>query len=95
LGGVHAESMVSRLHCFGVDGMTISQGTRTSVTKQLQTSYASFSIEVHCFAHRVNLAAKTFFANLIFLKYSILIWKMHADQENSADAKVWPSLSTF
>jgi hypothetical protein len=31
----------------------------------------------------------------ILSEYRMLIWKMHTDQEHSADVKVWPSVSTI
>jgi hypothetical protein len=51
---------------------------KTKVTKQLQTSYAPFSIGVHCFAHRVNLAARTLSVNMIFQNSERLMQKAHA-----------------
>jgi hypothetical protein len=64
--GVGTEEIKSKLLSFGVDGITIFQGARTSVAKQLQTKDALFMVGVHCFAHCVNLAARTLSSNSIF-----------------------------
>jgi len=52
-------SIFQKLLCIGVDGVSTFQGTKTSVTKQINTNYAPFSIGVHCMVHRCNFAFKT------------------------------------
>jgi hypothetical protein len=47
------------------------------VTKKLHTKYAPFSIGVHCFAHHVDLAARTLFANTIFQNNEKLVQKAY------------------
>jgi hypothetical protein len=76
-GNVYTESMASRLLCFGTNGVTVFQGARIGISKQLRTSYASFSIGVHFFAYRINLATKTLYANLIFQNSKRLMQNSH------------------
>jgi hypothetical protein len=63
---VGAGDIVSKLLSFGEDGVTVFEGAKTGVTKQLQTKHVSFMIGVHCFAHCVNLAVRMLSSNFIF-----------------------------
>jgi hypothetical protein len=47
-----------RLVCFGVDGVSVFQGSRNGVTMQLQEYADPFMFGVHCMAHRTNLAVQ-------------------------------------
>lgn len=49
-----AEMMVS----FRADGIFVFQGLRTGMTQQLKQNDAPFMIDVHCKAHRTNLAVE-------------------------------------
>jgi hypothetical protein len=77
-GGIDAGDAARKLLCFGADGVTVFQGTRTGVTVQLQQKVAPFSIGVHCAVHRVNLAAKTLLALRVFQNAEKLMAKTHA-----------------
>jgi hypothetical protein len=50
-GDVGTNDIAEKLLCFGTDGVTVFQGSKTGVTKQLQTKYMPFMTGVHCFAH--------------------------------------------
>jgi hypothetical protein len=76
-GGVKSDDLGGELLCFAADGVTVFQGALTGVTKQLYTKHAPFSIGVHCFSHRVNLAARTLSANIIFQNSEKLMQKAH------------------
>jgi hypothetical protein len=53
---VHAYVEISKkLLCFGVDGVTVFQGSKIGVTKQIKGSHAPFFMGVHCVAHCINL----------------------------------------
>jgi hypothetical protein len=77
-GGIDLGDIARKLLCFGADGVTVFQGTRTRVTMQLQQKVAPFSIGVHCATHRVNLAAKTLSALTIFQNSEKLMARTHA-----------------
>jgi hypothetical protein len=47
------------LLCFGVDDVSTFQGSKTGVTQQIHSKYAPFALNLHCMAHRCNLAFKT------------------------------------
>jgi hypothetical protein len=64
--GVGVDDISSKLLSFRANGVTVFQGARIGVTKQLQTKYTPFMIGVHSFAHRVNLAARTLSSNSVF-----------------------------
>ena len=51
--------MSKTLLCFGANGVSTFQGSKTGVTQQIQSRYAPFALCVHCMAHRFNLAFKT------------------------------------
>ena len=52
-------ALAKTLLCFGADGVSTFQGSKTGVTHQIQSKYAPFALGVHCMAHRCNLAFKT------------------------------------
>jgi len=58
-GDVTLEQISKKLLCFGADGVSTFQGTRSGVTTQLQTKFAPFYMGIHCIAHHCNLAAKS------------------------------------
>jgi hypothetical protein len=58
-GDLSAEEIASKLLCFGADGVATFQGTRNGVTKQIKQNHAPFMIGIHCFAHRLQLCAKS------------------------------------
>jgi hypothetical protein len=78
MGGVGIDEIAKKLLCFGADGVTVFQGLKVGVTKQLQTKYAPFMTGMHCFVHRVNLAAKTLLAIMFFQNSEKLMQRVHA-----------------
>lgn len=72
-GGVEEDALASKLMCFAADGVSVFQGYRTRVTTQLVQNFAPFMIGVHCFAHRLNLAAHILETLLIFQNYEKLM----------------------
>lgn len=77
--GVGAEAIERMLLCFGT-----FQGCWTGVTTQLQQKIAPYSIELQCWAHRINLAAQTPFALPIFRSNKELIQKCWESFNHSA-----------
>jgi hypothetical protein len=65
-GEVGADDIATKLLNFGADGVTSFQDARMAVTKQLQTKNVPFIVGIHCFAHCVNLVARTLSSNSIF-----------------------------
>lgn len=57
--GVGPDALERMLLCFGADGVSAFQGCRTGVTVQLQQKNNPFMLGVHCWAHRINLAAES------------------------------------
>jgi hypothetical protein len=53
-GGLTGEDVAKKLR-FGVDVAYIFQGGKTRVIKQIKKTWAPFSMDVHCVAHRTNL----------------------------------------
>jgi hypothetical protein len=54
--------MISKkLMTFGVDGVSIFQGVRSRVTKQISDGWAPHFMGVHCMVHRTNLVVQTCF----------------------------------
>jgi hypothetical protein len=52
IGGSFPQNQIAQqLICFGVDGVNVFQGTRTSVTKQIHDNYVPYSLGIHCMAH--------------------------------------------
>jgi hypothetical protein len=57
-GGLHEEDLASRLVYFGVDGISTFQGFKSRVIVQIQQQYVPFVTNVHCMAHKTNLAVQ-------------------------------------
>jgi hypothetical protein len=51
---------VARVVCFGVDGVTIFQGLKTSVIVQFMNKHNHFIVGIHYMAHQCNLAVQAF-----------------------------------
>jgi hypothetical protein len=66
------------MFCFVVDGVNTFQGTKTSVTKQVNTNYAPFFIGVHCMIHRNNLTFKALSTLGIVSSINDLLQSCHA-----------------
>jgi hypothetical protein len=49
--GLPRDQIAQKPICFGADGVTVFQGTKNGVTKQIHDTYALHSIGVHCMAH--------------------------------------------
>jgi len=77
-GDLTLEQLSRRLLCFGADGVSTFQGTRSGVTVQIKGRFAPFCLGVHCMAHKCNLAAKTLSALPIFTIIEQLIQKVHS-----------------
>jgi hypothetical protein len=56
IGGLTCESLSSKLICFGANGVSVFQGSRTGITWQIKLDYAPHMQGVHCMAHQTNLA---------------------------------------
>jgi hypothetical protein len=53
-GGLIREEIASKLVCFGVDGVSTFQGHKSGVTTQIREKYAPFTLDIHCFSHKMN-----------------------------------------
>jgi hypothetical protein len=45
------EDLISKLVCFGANGVSTFQGLKLGVTIQIQWQYVSFVVDVHGMAH--------------------------------------------
>jgi len=71
-------AIASRLVCFGADGVTLFQGSRNGVTVQMVRHMAPFLFNVHCMAHRTNLAVEPLSNLLIVAKLEALCQAMYS-----------------
>jgi hypothetical protein len=55
------EELVSRLVCFGANGINTFQGFKSRVIFQIYYQYVSFITNVHCMVHCTNLVTQTLF----------------------------------
>lgn len=53
-GGLVDSVVAKKLMCFGANGMSVFQGSKSSVTQQLKEHDAPFMLEVHYMAHCTN-----------------------------------------
>jgi hypothetical protein len=53
--GLSEFPLVSKLICFGIDGVTTFQGSKISVIVQLKENHAPLMLGVHYVAHQINL----------------------------------------
>jgi len=57
-GGLDSKAIANKLMSLGANGALTLQGARSRVTQQVKEKHAPFLIDVHCVAHRCNLAFK-------------------------------------
>lgn len=57
--GLEATDIASKLVYFGADGALAFQGSKNGIQKQIKEKYASFVVGVHCYAHKLNLRARS------------------------------------
>jgi hypothetical protein len=65
-GGLKEKELVTKLICFGVDGVSTFQGLKFGVIVQIQHQYSPFVIGVRCIVHWINLVVQTF-SNLLLV----------------------------
>jgi hypothetical protein len=58
-GGLTHEEIASKLVCFGADGVSTFQGSKSGVTTQIREKWAPFCLGVSCSSHRINLVVET------------------------------------
>jgi hypothetical protein len=58
-GSLTREEIAYKLVCFGVDGVSTFQGHKSGVTTQIREKYAPFTLGIHYFSHKMNLAIQT------------------------------------
>jgi hypothetical protein len=58
-GGLSREEIASKLVCFGADGVSTFQGSKTGVTTQIHEKWAPFILGANCSNHRINLVVET------------------------------------
>jgi len=66
------------LVCFGVDGVSVFQGSKNGVIVQMKDTIAPFMFGVHCMAHRTNLAVEPLSNLPVVSKLEALCQTMHA-----------------
>jgi len=77
-GGLSLTVVTQKFLCFGANGVNAFQGTKISVTKQINTNNAPFSIGLHCLIHRCNLAFKTLYSLTIVKSIKCLLQSYHS-----------------
>ncbi len=65
-GGLLEMDIANKVACFGVDGVITFQGLKTGVIVQLMAKHNPYIVNIHCMAHRCNLAIQ----NFLFLDFS-------------------------
>ncbi len=55
LGGLSMVDVANKVVCFGLDNVTIFQGSKTSVIVQSINKHNHFIVDIHCMAHQCNL----------------------------------------
>ena len=58
-GKTEPDEIVAKLICFGADGVSLFQGCRNGVSKELLENWCPFVLQVHCYGHKFNLFVKT------------------------------------
>jgi hypothetical protein len=58
-GGLSREEIASKLVCFGADGVSTFQGSKTGVTTQIREKWAPFTLGANCSNHRINFVVET------------------------------------
>lgn len=53
--GISKFPLAFKLVCFGIDGVTTFQGSKTSVIVQLKENHAPLMLGVHYATHKINL----------------------------------------
>ena len=71
-------ALAKTLLCFGADCVSTFQGPDPGVTHQIQSKYALFALDVHCMAHRCNLAFTTLSQLDIMSRIEGLLKSFHA-----------------
>lgn len=56
--GMDQLMIAKNLVCVGVDGAAVMQGQRNGLCVRLQLSTSPYMLNIHCMAHRMNLAFK-------------------------------------
>ncbi len=77
-GGLKKKELVTRLVCFGVDGVSTFQGLKFGIIVQIQNWYSPFVTNVHCMAHQINLVVQTFSSLPLFSCIESLLWCIYA-----------------
>jgi hypothetical protein len=60
--GLTKVEVLSRLLCFGMDGVSTFQGVQGGVIVQIQDLHVLFSMGIHYMAHMINLVVHIFFS---------------------------------
>jgi hypothetical protein len=71
------EEIACKLVCFRTDGMSTFQGYKTGVATQIREKYAPFSIGIHCFSHKMNLAVQTMSNYPMIARIESLLQSLH------------------
>jgi hypothetical protein len=58
-GGLTKDMIGKKLMTFGANGVSIFQGVKSRVTKQISDGWAPHSMGEHCMAHQTNLMIQT------------------------------------
>ncbi len=69
--------IANKVVCFGVDGVTIFQGLKTSVIVQFMNMHNHFIIGIHCMTHQCNLVVQTFSSLFLVAKIEALLFSMY------------------
>ena len=78
IGGMDDLMITKRLVCVGEDGASILQGQRNGICVKLKLLASPFMINIHCMAHRMNLAFKKVSKFPLVSKVEELVHETHA-----------------
>jgi hypothetical protein len=78
IGGMDHLMIAKKLVCVEVDGASIMQGKRNGLSVKLQLLASPFMINIHCIAHRMNIAFKIVIQFPLVSKFEDLVRETHA-----------------
>jgi hypothetical protein len=70
-------NLANKVVCFGVNGITIFQGLKISVTIQFTNKHCPFLIGIHCMAHQCNLDVQAFSFLTFVVNFEALLASMY------------------
>jgi hypothetical protein len=76
-GRLFDHDLVTKVVCFGADGVATFQGIKTKVATQLRQTSSPFCIHVHCVVHKTKLATLIFSNMSMVVKIEALLTSVY------------------